>query len=154
MKKFEKINSGFTLVEIIVVLIIIGILAAIALPSLFTNIQKSKSSQALTEMDWMKTAIESCLAQQSTVSPNAGQCTLTGQNILTTGNGWTYTIPGIAAQGPLAGGSIGASGTFVANNLGYSIQASDGSNTIVISRSSVGTWTCSVGTASPYTGLC
>ncbi len=43
MKKLNN-KSGFTLIEIIVVLIIVGILAAIALPNLFSNVSRSQGS--------------------------------------------------------------------------------------------------------------
>ncbi|MBF0571594.1 MAG: prepilin-type N-terminal cleavage/methylation domain-containing protein [Candidatus Omnitrophica bacterium] len=59
MKKFNN-NSGFTLIEIIIVLIIVGVLAAIALPNLYSNIAKSKGAEAIASMGPMKSVLEGC----------------------------------------------------------------------------------------------
>ncbi|MGL4911131.1 MAG: type IV pilin protein, partial [Romboutsia sp.] len=56
MLKFKCNNKGFTLVELLVVVAIIGILAIVAVPNLFKSISKSKVSELEADYNAFKSA--------------------------------------------------------------------------------------------------
>jgi len=51
-------KKGFTLLEVLIVVIIIGVLASIALPQYTATIEKSKSAEAATNVGSLRTALD------------------------------------------------------------------------------------------------
>jgi type IV pilus assembly protein PilA len=161
MKKYNN-KSGFTLIEIIVVLIIVGVLAAIALPNLFSNIAKGKGGQALVSLDNAKTMMESYYTLHSGQTPASADMGPAGAPTSAAISGVTFTlsIPAAAnGQNATSGNVVAApTGNVTASSLAYSVEACDGGaglgNCLVLNRASTGAWTCSSPTGAPYAGLC
>ena len=59
MKRINN-RSGFTLLEIIIVIIIVGVLASLAMPRFFTTINFSRATEALNAMGVAKRAADRC----------------------------------------------------------------------------------------------
>ncbi|MFA5402937.1 MAG: prepilin-type N-terminal cleavage/methylation domain-containing protein [Candidatus Omnitrophota bacterium] len=66
MKKIK----GFTLIELIIVVVIIGILALIAIPRYFASVTKAERSQVLANMATIREALLAYYAVNSAYPPN------------------------------------------------------------------------------------
>jgi prepilin-type N-terminal cleavage/methylation domain-containing protein len=56
-------KQGFTLLEILVVIIIVGVLASVALPSLYQNVERSRGAEAYHAIGIIKRALDACATQ-------------------------------------------------------------------------------------------
>jgi type IV pilus assembly protein PilA len=60
----KKVQQGFTLIELMIVVAIIGILAAIAIPQYQDYTIRAKVASALTAINSVKTAVGVCIQEQ------------------------------------------------------------------------------------------
>ena len=60
MVKLNK-KSGFTLLELIVVIIIIAVLASLALPNFFRTITQARAAEALRNLGTLRGSVQRCL---------------------------------------------------------------------------------------------
>jgi type IV pilus assembly protein PilA len=143
----KKAQQGFTLIELMIVVAIIGILAAIAIPQYQTYIAKSQVTRGVQESGAGKTAIEDCINNgRLTLGSGAGQCdpTFTGSNILS-GAAQVGAIPtgtGVPQVANIA--TAGTTNVTITATFGNGATARISGNTVVWTRAFAdGTWTCS-----------
>lgn len=136
----KAVQKGFTLIELMIVIAIIGILAAIAIPQYQNYIAKSQVSRVMGELGSLKTVVETCILDGK-VAANACDLGWTRSNLLagaaaTQDAGQTGVVVSID---PAANSTI--TGTFGNNAAG--ILQSGTAKTVTWTRSSAGSWSCS-----------
>ena len=171
----KSLQKGFTLIELMIVIAIIGILAAIAVPQYQNYIARSQVTRVMAEAGAVKTTVETCILDgRTTLGNGANQCQLglVGSNLMSgagssasAGAGsssGTGTGAGSSGSGAVGYPTINMPTTNNNNNAGgtgsASIVATFGNNaattlknrTLTWSRDDNGTWTCSTTVDAKY----
>ena len=95
---FIKKKSGFTMLELLMVVIIIGILATLALPQYMGFVEKARAAEAISTIGAIRTAENLYKLENGTYSANASNLAIT---VPTSGAStyWLYSVSGASDTG-------------------------------------------------------
>jgi type IV pilus assembly protein PilA len=81
MKMVKKAQAGFTLIELMIVVAIIGILAAVAIPAYQDYIKKAKFANVVNSTAAIRTAMADCIQNNNAIASVCDTATLLGVNL-------------------------------------------------------------------------
>ncbi len=130
----KRVQQGFTLIELMIVVAIIGILAAIALPAYQNYVARAKVTAALSEISAGKIGIDELMARDSAAA-NDDVILASGVSQADTANCGAGAANGIV----VASNQLGAA-TLTCNIIGGPAAVS--TQTLVLRRTAAGVWEC------------
>ena len=142
----KQTHYGFTLIELMIVVAIIGILAAIALPQYQTYVGRSQTMRVMEEASNLRSIIETCMNEgRNTIGAALGECDpgATGSNLIDATIGVSQ---GALVLQPLTGvPQVGIAGGIVTitATIGGTAFSPLLTKEVIWARSLNGSWSCS-----------
>ncbi|BDU20452.1 pilin [Dyella sp. GSA-30] len=143
----KNVQKGFTLIELMIVVAIIAILAAIAIPQYQTYVIRSQVTRAMSEAGDVKVLVEDCINNGKLDATTCDESSITGSDILTGAAPAGVTAPaGFVGGYPVVTLNTDGSANILAT-LGNHASAKVAAGTVTWTRTTDGTWTCATDAA-------
>ncbi|MEG2272960.1 MAG: pilin [Acinetobacter sp.] len=139
----KSVQKGFTLIELMIVVAIIGILAAIAIPQYQNYVTKTQVTRGIGELGNYKTIVDLCLTDSKECTFSVPNSSLFGADTVPTeqksqNDGIAITFNRDTGASTIAGTfGAGASGALNGQSITWTRTA--------YADEGAGTWTCSAG---------
>lgn len=159
MKRAYQTIRGFTLIELMVVVAIVGLLAAIALPQYQTYVSRSQVTRVMAEAGALKTSVESCVidGRTSGLGPGSSECDpgANGSNLMAmpAANGAAPTLTSIPDGSGVPEVTFSKNPSTMAVikvTFGGNAASTLVGNTLTWTRDSLGGWVCQTNAAEPF----
>lgn len=134
MKSAQK---GFTLIELMIVVAIVGILAAVAIPQYQNYITRAQVSRVMSELASLRTAVEACMMEG--IDIDDAKCVLgwTESNLLGSTEAITKELQGEALVVTVEGNTA-----LIKARFGQNASTAITGKELVWARNNYGAWEC------------